>query len=101
MTEIGMRLKEERVRLSLTQKTFAAVGGVQANAQSKYEKGERSPNAIYLAQLAELGVDVLYVVTGRQTRMEGENDLINALIKLPRRERRVITELVGCIARRA
>lgn len=63
MDLIGVRLKEERNRLGLTQEDFAAVGGVLPNAQSNYERGLRSPRACYLAKLAKIGVDVLYVVT--------------------------------------
>jgi transcriptional regulator with XRE-family HTH domain len=43
------------------------MGGVAANAQGKYESGERIPKADYLAALANVGVDVLYVLTSRHT----------------------------------
>lgn len=95
-----MRLKEERVRMKYTQLRFAAIGGVLANAQSKYERGERSPSALYLAQLAQVGVDVLYVLTGQRLRRTDESDFGVAFNGLPLREQRVITELVHCIARR-
>lgn len=39
--------------------------GVRKQAQLKYEKGERHPDAAYLERLAAIGVDVLYVLTGR------------------------------------
>ncbi|WP_330208717.1 MULTISPECIES: helix-turn-helix domain-containing protein [unclassified Pseudomonas] len=72
MDLIGQRLKEERIRLGRTQRDFAAVGGVLPNAQSNYERGLRSPSAFYLAKLAKVGVDVLYVVTAeRGTRGRG------------------------------
>ena len=64
---IGERLKEERVRLGYNQGDFAAIAGVAKTSQFNYEKGERSPDAAYLAAVAEKGVDVLYVVTGRRT----------------------------------
>jgi transcriptional regulator with XRE-family HTH domain len=68
MNEITQRLREERKRLGLTQEELAIIGGVKVNAQSIYERGVRVPNAIYLANIAKAGVDVLYVVTGRLTR---------------------------------
>ncbi|MBJ2226814.1 MULTISPECIES: helix-turn-helix domain-containing protein [Pseudomonas] len=68
MDGIGKRLREERVRLNYTQAAFAAVGGVLVNAQGKYERGLRSPNALYLARLAEIDVDVMYVLIGRCKR---------------------------------
>lgn len=67
MGGIGDRLREERDRLGLSQAAFGELGGVKANAQGNYEKGDRSPDAAYLAAVAAHGVDVLYVVTGERT----------------------------------
>ena len=63
---VGERLREERKRLGSTQDELAQVGGVNRNTQSSYEKADRSPDAKYLAAVAEIGVDVLYVVTGQR-----------------------------------
>ena len=63
---IGDRLREERARLDRNQDEFAEIGGVQRRAQSNYERGERCPDADYLSRVAEAGVDVLYVLTGRR-----------------------------------
>lgn len=67
LSGIGSRLRQERERLGLSQKVFGEVGGVEANAQGKYENGERAPKADYLSRVAERGVDVLYVLTGKPT----------------------------------
>jgi len=67
MSGIGLRLRQERERLGLSQKAFGEVGGVEANAQGKYENGDRAPKADYLSRVAERGVDVLYVLTGAHT----------------------------------
>ncbi|HDR9508338.1 transcriptional regulator [Burkholderia cepacia] len=67
MNTIGTRLREERLRLGLSQDEFAAVGGVLRRAQSNYEADERSPDAKYLSAVAELGVDVVYVLRGRRS----------------------------------
>ncbi|MFP3515323.1 helix-turn-helix transcriptional regulator [Pseudomonas sp. SIMBA_077] len=64
---IGSRLRKERERLGLSQKIFGEIGGVEANAQGKYENGDRAPKANYLSRVAERGVDVLYVLTGTRT----------------------------------
>ncbi|MCD4518941.1 helix-turn-helix domain-containing protein [Burkholderia pseudomallei] len=64
MNTIGSRLREERLRLGLSQDEFAAIGGVLRRAQSNYESDERSPDAKYLSAIAGLGVDLLYVLTG-------------------------------------
>lgn len=66
MNEIGARLRQERKRLGLSQREMGSLGGVAANAQGKYESGERAPRADYLAAIARGGVDVLYVLTSRR-----------------------------------
>lgn len=66
LLNIGERLKVERVRLGFNQADFAALAGVAKTSQFNYEKGERSPDAAYLAAITGVGVDVLYVVTGER-----------------------------------
>lgn len=58
------RIKEERKKLGLTQPEMGEIGGVQKKAQLNYEKGERSPDASYLAAIAVAGADVQYILTG-------------------------------------
>ncbi len=55
MNGIGPRLREERERLGMTQRVFGDIGGVEPNAQGKYESGERTPRVDYLAALAVRG----------------------------------------------
>lgn len=69
MSGIGQRLKQERLRLKLSQSALGAIGGVETNAQGNYENGVRSPRADYLSRVAEVGVDVAYVVTGMSLAM--------------------------------
>ncbi|WP_426139648.1 helix-turn-helix domain-containing protein [Pseudomonas sp. DWP3-1-2] len=64
MTGIGPRLKQERLRLKLSQSALGAIGGVETNAQGNYENGIRSPRADYLSRIAQAGIDVAFVVTG-------------------------------------
>lgn len=44
---------------------MAERAGVSKKSQTNYELGHRAPDADYLARLAEAGVDVQYVLTGR------------------------------------
>lgn len=74
MSDFNLRLKEERSRLGFNQADFAALAGHQKNAQFQYEKGDRSPDAKYLAALSEAGVDVLYVLTGRREAAHYQQD---------------------------
>lgn len=62
---IKNRLKSERKRLGLNQTEFAASCGVQINAQSNYESGNRFPDSKYLEKAHELGVDITYLITGK------------------------------------
>ncbi|WP_046857828.1 helix-turn-helix domain-containing protein, partial [Pseudomonas sp. CCOS 191] len=64
--------EEERAGLGLNQADLAAIGGVAKTSQFNYEKGDRSPDADYLAAVAEKGIDVLYVVTGQRPPALGE-----------------------------
>lgn len=75
MSSIGSRLKEERERLGMSQGVFGEIGGVKTNAQVKYEKDERSPDALYLEALSRAGVDVSYVITGQRSTAIPENAL--------------------------
>ena len=61
---IGDRIREERERLGFNQIDFGEAGKVGRKSQFNYESGDRFPDALYLADIAEIGADVLYVVTG-------------------------------------
>lgn len=104
---IGDRLKEERQRLGLNQSDFAALAGVAKNSQLNYEKGERSPDAEYLAAIAEKGVDVLYVVAGRRTPAaadaisEAEADLLEHFRLLPEGEQGYTRTMIAALAEKA
>lgn len=64
---IGERLRVEREKLGLSQEAFGKAGGVGRKTQFNYESGERAPDALYLSLLAELGVDVHFVLTGERS----------------------------------
>lgn len=61
---IGDRLREERLRLGMSQTAIGEVGGVTKKTQMLYEGGERYPDAHYMAAIAAAGADVLYILTG-------------------------------------
>ena len=67
MSTFSDRLRAERERLGLTQSAFGEACGVGKNSQINYETEKRSPDAAYLMAAAELGVDVLYVLTGERS----------------------------------
>lgn len=65
--DIGKRLKEERDRLGLSQQKLSEATGATTRTHIAWEKGEQSPNAAYLATMDSVGIDVGYVITGKQT----------------------------------
>lgn len=104
MTSIGPRIREERERLKLTQRAFGEIGGVEPNAQGKYESGERWPRADYLVAIAGHDVDVLYVLTGERHVHQGggladdEASLLSSFRALPSKVRAAVAAMVEAIA---
>lgn len=64
---LGLRLKEERERLGMSQPEFAAAADAKKHAQINWEKGVATPNGAAFQAWAEIGVDVLYVITGQRS----------------------------------
>lgn len=62
----GARLREERVRLKLSQTEFANLAGVQRMAQGLYESGSRTPSIGYLCAAVGAGADLNYLIHGRR-----------------------------------
>lgn len=101
--KIGDRLKEERVRLGFNQTDFAALAGVAKTSQFNYEKGDRSPDAEYLAAVAAVGVDIQYVVTGKHVPAESgsitadEFDVLRFLRLMPEEDRKVVMRMAHAL----
>lgn len=85
---IGERVKEERERLGHSQEEFASAAGIHRNTQAKYERGEGTPDANYLAAVESIGADISYIVTGEKRRwvsledsLQRECDLIYSIVE--------------------
>ncbi len=63
---VGLRLREERKRLGLSQERLAVIAGVAKNTAINWEKGASSPTADALIELANAGVDAVYVLSGKR-----------------------------------
>jgi len=61
---IGTRLKEERERLGLSQAALGAIGDFGKTTVIAWERGTAFPNALFLSDIAEIGADIQYIVTG-------------------------------------
>lgn len=76
---VGLRLKEERKRLGLTQEAMGVACGVTKRTQIFYEMDSVGASAAYLTAAYELGVDVVYLLTGTRERLsKSDTDLLNA-----------------------
>lgn len=69
---VGARLRAERERLKLNQEEMGERGGKNKQTQLRYESGVNSPTANYLHGVAELGVDIGYVLTGFPSELHDE-----------------------------
>lgn len=82
----GVRLKEERKRLKLTQSQLAEKAGTTKSTQLLYEKESMRANSDYLAAIAQAGVDVAYVITGERGGVqltEQEADMLALMRQAP------------------
>ena len=76
---VGIRLKEERKRLGLTQEAMGLACGVAKRTQILFEQDAHLPGGAYFVAADELGVDVTYVLVGRRERLaEADADLLDA-----------------------
>ncbi|WP_323600747.1 helix-turn-helix transcriptional regulator [Pseudomonas putida] len=87
-------MREERERLGLKQEDLAVPGGVNRNTQGSYERGVRNPDTAYLAGVATLGVDLVYVISGRRVVADGlspvEAEIIEQYRSIPHEDQRSI-----------
>jgi len=66
-----VRLKNERVRLGLSQADFAEKAGIKRSSQHLYENNENAwPNLRYLLAINEMGVDIQYVLFNKQAALD-------------------------------
>ncbi|EAB3743439.1 XRE family transcriptional regulator [Salmonella enterica] len=66
MFTLGSRLKDERKRLGMNQTEFVELIGVSRGSQVAYEADKKIPGGAYLASIEKVGIDVLYVLTGKR-----------------------------------
>lgn len=64
MMNFSERLKSEREKTGYSAEEFGVLGGVGKASQYNYEKGFRKPDIEYLANIARIGCDIQYIVTG-------------------------------------
>lgn len=101
---IGNRLRQERERLGINQSDFAKIGGASKRSQIDWEKGTLVPNAEFLALVAEIGVDVSYVLTGKYATAvlsKEESDVVAGYRTLDMRGKAGVLSLISGMAPQA
>ena len=63
---IGVRLREERERLGMSQPKFAAIAQTTKQTLFSWETEKTEPTASQLAAFADAGVDAVYILTGQR-----------------------------------
>lgn len=68
MVQFSQMLKNERIRLGLTQDEIAKRCGVSKRTYNYYEDGERAASSDFLMAFSMLGADLNYLFTGERTK---------------------------------
>lgn len=100
---VGSRLREERKRLGFErdQEGFADKVGISKNSLGAYEKGQTAMKVPLLLIFDDIGVDILYVLTGKRSDISREfvdQRMLDLLTKLSARERDAVNALVSTLA---
>lgn len=74
---IGLRIREEREQLGFTQNAMAEAIGVSKRTFIDWEKDRTSPTAVQLSALSDIGVDILYIVTGVRSVIRNNTPVIS------------------------
>lgn len=64
---LARRIREERLRLAMTQEQFGEIGRVKRATQILYEQGATRPSLTYIALVAAAGADLRYLLHGERT----------------------------------
>lgn len=91
--KLGLRIREERERLGLTQVQAAEATHVSRRAYMDYESEAFSPSIEWLSRFAKLGVDVDFILFGRRSSLDA--------VPLQERELREAFEFVDRVCRDA
>lgn len=68
----AQRIKQERLRLGLTQQKIANKCGISREMWGRYERGLAIANCELLFTLFSLGWDVLYIISGARTQYQSK-----------------------------
>lgn len=94
MNNLANRLRSERERLGFSQDEMAKIGNVGRTTQINYETGFRACDTSYLLRVAEVGVDIWFVLMGQCVAVDAlpydENKLLNQFRFLPKDKKQTL-----------
>lgn len=102
MQTIGQRLAEERKRLGYNQTEFGELGRVKKGTVINWEKDLTSPTGAFLAEIAEVGADITYIITGKRverTLVPREAALIDNYRNSDEKNKKVIEQVAFIAAK--
>lgn len=68
LVAVATRFTEERTRLNMNQSEFARLAGISHECLRKIQNGQNLPSAPLLISAHQLGLDILYVLTGQRSQ---------------------------------
>ncbi len=98
---LGERLREERKRLGLTQPELGDAAGTTKQTVFSWETGKSAPDGFQLSVLTNVGVDVLYVLTGQRSVLlltDGDRVLLDNFHAAPAQVREGVKTTLGAFA---
>lgn len=93
LSSFSDRLRSERERLAMSQTAFGEACGVTKGSQINYETEKRFPDGEYLMKAAELGADILFIVTGTRGEASLPQNMGEWLSRIARRDMAGVMEL--------
>jgi transcriptional regulator with XRE-family HTH domain len=99
LKSIGMRIKQLRIKTSMTQQELSSKINIPRTVMSNYENGLRTPNLEILIMLSKIfNCSLDYLVNGTEVIPEGSYDkqkasLLKILDKLSLKEREIVIDL--------
>ncbi len=100
--EIGARLRAERERLGYSEAQIAQLLGIPLETYQHFENGEGDPGIYRMPRLADIGFDILYVITEtRHIPGREEDDLLKRFRSLSMRGKATVFNTMDALERLA
>ncbi len=94
LEELGLRIKDRRERLNLSQQTLAEKSGVYSTTIGRIERGDLCPSIDIIFRLAiSLGVSIDYLCGNEYVVSQDELILLSPALKLSNEDYELVTKI--------